>query len=210
MFATHFASLSCTLTEAWSSTGDPTPSCWRSCTGSSSPPSSQSTSCTSPSWRWCPARSRRQSRARCASFRPSPWSTKWAERRLWEHRRSSSSSTPSPSSGRLGWVLKHLALWKGKNIPINVLQVRLYLGKICPNRQMYSLGEFEIIALSVFQCSQYDTPHSQENIGGTWSHCRGTPASSCAGRSSHLSSYSSPSTTWTCPRGLGEKTTKSL
>ena len=121
MFATHFASLSCTLTEAWCSTGDPTPSCWRSCTGSSSPPSSQSTSCTSPSWRWCPARSRRQSRARCASFRPSPWSTKWAERRLWEHRRSSSSSTPSPSSGRLGWVLKHLALW----------EVRTYLTYQC-------------------------------------------------------------------------------
>ena len=27
MYATHFASLSCTLTEAWCSTGDPTPSC---------------------------------------------------------------------------------------------------------------------------------------------------------------------------------------
>ena len=80
---------------------------------------------------------------------------------------------------------------------------------------MYSLGEFEIIdSISKISCgcscSQYDTPHSQENIGETWSHCRGTPASSCAGRSSHLSSYSSPSTTWTCPIGLGENTTKSL
>ena len=179
MYATHFASLSCTLTEAWSSTGDPTPSCWRSCTGSSSPPSSQSTSCTSPSWRWCPARSRRQSRARCASFRPSPWSTKWAERRLWEHRRSSSSSTPSPSSGRLGWVLKHLARWEGKDILINVLQVRLYLGKICPNRQMYSLGEFEIIALTVFRRSIVDvlvlnmTPPTLRKISEELDHTAG-------------------------------------
>ena len=80
---------------------------------------------------------------------------------------------------------------------------------------MYSLGEFEIIdSISKISCgcscSQYDTPHSQENIGETWSHCRGTPASSCAGHSSHLSYYSSPSTTWTCPIGLGENTTKSL